>query len=184
MPGLGGKSIMPLNNKGLVHIYTGNGKGKTTAALGLALRALGRGFKVCIIQFMKGRNFGELKSGKKLKYLTIKQFGCSSFIDKNKLKEKDIKLAQKGVEEAKKILEKGEHNLLILDEINCALAWKLITLKDVILLIESKPKNTELVLTGRYAHPRIKKLADYLTIMKEEKHPYKKGIKARKGIEY
>lgn len=184
MPGPEGKFIMPLNNKGLIHIYTGNGKGKTTASLGLALRALGRGFKVHIIQFMKGRNFGELKSGKNLKNLTIKQFGGSSFIDKNKLKEKDIELAKKGVEEAKKILKRGQHRLLILDEINCALAWKLITLNEVIHLIKSKPKNIELVLTGRYAHPKIKELADYLTIMKEEKHPYKKGIKARKGIEY
>lgn len=175
---------MPSNNAGLIHIYTGNGKGKTTASLGLALRAIGRGFKVHIIQFMKGHNFGEIKTGNKIKNLTIEQFGSVHFVDKYNLKKQDIDLANKGIKRAKDIMNKKKHSLLILDEINCALAWKLIKLEDILSLIKNKPKQMELVLTGRYAHPKIKKLTDYLTIMKEGKHPYKKGIQARKGIEY
>jgi len=175
---------MPSKHAGLIHIYTGNGKGKTTASLGLALRALGRGYKVYIIQFMKNGNFGELISGKHLKNLTISQYGSRSFINKNYLEKKDIENTKKGLIKAKEIMRKNKHKLLILDEINCALAWKLIKLKDILSIIRNKPKQLELVLTGRYAHPKIKKLADYLTEMKEIKHPYKKGIIARKGIEY
>jgi len=175
---------MPPKKAGLIHVYTGNGKGKTTASLGLALRALGRGYRVYIIQFMKGRNYGELISKKHLKNLTISQYGSKSFIDKYNLKEKDIISAKKGLLKAQKIMTNNKYKLLILDEINCALAWKLIKLKDVLSLIKNKPKYLELVLTGRYAHPEVRKSADYLTVMKEGSHPYKKGIMARKGIEY
>ena len=170
--------------QGLIHVYTGNGKGKTTASLGLALRALGRGYRVYIIQFMKGRNFGELISFKKFKNLTIEQFGSGKFINKANLKESDIKLAQGGLAKARKIMKEGKYKLFILDEINCAIEWKLIKINDIIDLIKNKPQKLELVLTGRYAHPKVKALADYLTIMKEGKHPYKKGVQARKGIEF
>jgi len=173
------------NDLGLVHVYTGNGKGKTTAALGLALRAVGHGLKVYMIQFMKGSiDYGELIASRQIQNLTIKQFGRAEFVDKENPKEVDISLAEKALSHAKIVLAERKYDVVILDEINVALEWKLINLNDVIELIQQRPTNVELILTGRYAPPKIIAIADLVTEMKERKHPYQKGIEARKGIDY
>ncbi len=167
----------------LIQVYTGNGKGKTTAALGLALRAAGANLKVYIGQFVKGKNYSELNPLKKIKNIKIEQLGRNCFIRKTPAKE-DIELAKKGFEKVKKIISKRTYNLIVLDEVNIALKLKLLSLKDVLKLIKEMPKKTELVLTGRYAHPKILKLADLVSDIKEVKHYFKKGIKARRGIEF
>jgi cob(I)alamin adenosyltransferase len=171
--------------KGLVQVYTGNGKGKTTAALGIALRAVGHGFKVLIIQFMKGNiNYGELGLVKKLlPYLTIKQMGRETFVSKTNPDPIDIKMAQEGFAVAKKAIENSEFDMVILDEINVAIDYGLIPLSDLLQLIDSKPETVELILTGRNAKPEIMDKADLVTEMVDRKHYYDKGISARKGIE-
>jgi len=169
--------------KGSVQIYTGNGKGKTTAALGLALRAAGAGLKVYVGQFIKSGCYSEIKSLKKLKkHIKVEQYGRGCFI-KGKPKAADIKLAEKGLKKAKKAIYSKIYDVVILDEINIAIRLGLLNLKEVCGLIKSKPKNIELVLTGRAAHRHLLKLADLVTEMKEIKHYYNKGVKARKGIE-
>lgn len=167
----------------MIQVYTGNGKGKTTASLGLALRAAGAGLKVFIGQFIKGRCYSELNALKKIKNIRVEQFGSGCFIRK-KTSAKDIELAKKGLERLKKILSQGIYDLVILDEINVALNLKLLELEDIVGIVKNIPRNTELVLTGRYAHPEILKRADLVSEIKEIKHYYKKGIKARRGIEY
>ncbi len=167
---------------GKIHVYTGDGKGKTTAALGLALRAIGAGYQVYIIQFLKGRDYSELKSLKPFKAITLKRFGQKSFIDKN-AKPGDKAQAQRALAWSKKIVKSGKFNIVVLDEIFLAIWFKLITVDQLIGFIRLKPKNIELVLTGRRATKEIIKLADYVTEMKEIKHPYRKGLVARKGIE-
>ena len=170
---------------GFVHVYTGTGKGKTTAALGLGLRALGKGLKIHMIQFMKGDiEYGEISAVRNLDGFSIEQFGRPDFVDRNNPAEIDIELAQKGLERAKEILAGKKYDLVILDEINVALDWKLIELDDVVELIKNKPKKVELILTGRYAHPKIIELADLVTDMQEVKHPYQVGVLARDGIEH
>jgi len=170
--------------KGMIQVYTGDGKGKTTAALGLALRALGAGLKVYIGQFIKSGDYSELKSLKKYKnQLTIEQYGMGCFI-KGKPKSKDILLAKKGLNRVKEILLSKKYDIVIMDEINVAQYLKLLSLKDVLALIRFKPKNLELILTGRRAHSKVIQQADLVTEMKEIKHYYKKGIKARRGIEH
>lgn len=175
---------MDKSKLGLIHIYTGCGQGKTTAAFGLALRALGAGFKVCLIQFMKAGRYSELKAIKNFKNIDIFQFGRKSFVDYKKPAKVDIDLAEKGLTKAETILNTKKYNLVILDEINVAIKFKLIKLLELIKLIKGKPKGVELILTGRYANPEVIKIADYVTEMKEIRHPYKKGVIARKGIDY
>lgn len=171
--------------KGLIQVYTGNGKGKTSAALGLALRAVGHGLKVLFIQFMKGNiGYGELESSKKLSpYLTIKQMGRETFISKENPDPIDIKLAQDGFDFAKKAIYDEEYDIVILDEINVAIDYGMIPLSDLLHLLNTKPKGVELILTGRNARLEIINRADLVTEMIEQKHYYKKGVSARKGIE-
>lgn len=172
-------------NIGMIHVYTGNGKGKTTAALGLALRACGHGLKVYMIQFMKGDiEYGELRAAELLPNLKIVQFGRPSFVNKEKPAEEDIKYAQQAIEHANKIVKKAEYDVVILDELNVAIDFKLIDLGDVLSLINSKPKNMEIIITGRNAHDKIIERADYVTNMEKIKHPYDKGLAARDGIEH
>jgi cob(I)alamin adenosyltransferase len=171
--------------KGLVIVITGNGKGKTTAAFGQALRAIGQGYKVFVLQFMKGRKYGEFIAAKKyLPNLTIRLSGLDSFVMRDNPAAIDIELAQKGLEAAKKAIKSGKYDMVILDEINVALDFKLIALTDVMELIKNKPANLDLILTGRYAPKEIIKLADTISEVKEVKHHYNRGIKDRAGIEY
>lgn len=171
-------------HQGLVQVYTGNGKGKSSAALGLGLRAAGHGFEVYMIQFMKGQiNYGELEAVKHIPNFTIRQFGRPDFVDKSNPDPEDIKLAQEALEHARSIIKIGSVEFLILDEINVAIDFGLVTDKEVITLIKARPPHMELILTGRYAPPSIIKIADLVSEIKEVKHPYQKGVAARKGVE-
>jgi len=171
--------------KGLIQVYTGNGKGKTTAALGLALRAVGHGLKVLMIQFMKGNaQYGELESAKKLApYLIIKQVGRETFVSKSHPDPKDLQSAQEGFGMAKKAIRNKEYNIVILDEINLAVDYGLIPITEILHLIDSKPEEIELILTGRNVKREILEKADLVTEMIDRKHYYEKGVPAREGIE-
>ena len=172
-------------NKGIVLVYTGNGKGKTTAAMGQALRALGHGFKVLVIQFMKGKKYGEVLCAEKLlPNLKIIPCGLDSFVMKDNPAPVDIELARQGLKLAQEALASKEYQMVILDEINVALDFKLIPLEEVLDLIRNKPDAIDLVLTGRYAPQEIIDLADTVSEVKEIKHHYSKGIKERAGIEF
>ena len=172
------------SQKGCIQVYTGSGKGKTTASLGLGLRAHGNGMKVYMIQFMKGRRYSEMDSIDLLPNFTIVQHGRDEFVSKESPERIDIDLARAGFEHAKEIVARGEHGLVILDEINVAVDFGLIPLGEVLDLIGARPDHMELVLTGRSAHPEIVKAADLVTEMLEIKHPYQVGVQARKGIEF
>lgn len=167
----------------MIQVYTGNGKGKTTAALGLALRAAGAGLKVYIIQFLKGKSYSEFKIIRKISNIKLEQYGSGCFI-KTKINQKDIDLANKGFQRIRQIINREHCDLVILDEINVVLHLKLLNLDKVIDLLRGVSRNIEVVLTGRWAHPKIKNLADLVSDFKEIKHYYKKGIKARRGIEF
>jgi len=168
-----------------VQVYTGNGKGKTTAALGLALRALGRGFRVCIIQFIKGGGqYGEHLAAERLApLLTIHQTGRDGWIFKDKLDPEDIRIARETLDLARRVVAGAEYDLVILDEINGAAWFGLIGVDDILALIEARPERVELVLTGRSADPRVIAAADLVTEMVEVKHYYQAGVEARIGIE-
>ncbi len=168
---------------GLVIIFTGNGKGKTTASLGMAVRAWGQGMKVLILQFIKGdMHYGELELPKKLLGLEIKPMG-KGFTNQGDPQEHQAAAAQT-LEEAKKEILSGHWDMIILDEIFYALGFNLLTEENISSLIELKPRNMHLVLTGRNAPESLIDRADLVTEMKEIKHPYYKGIKAQKGVEY
>jgi LAO/AO transport system kinase len=171
--------------RGLVQVYTGEGKGKTSAAFGLALRAIGNGLDVYVIQFIKGGfDYGELHIAEELPHFKLEAFGCGRFIDRGSPAEEDINQARLALERASRILEEGKHDILILDEVNVAMMYGLISVEDVLELIAGKPEKVELVLTGRGAPGEIIKAADLVTEMGEVKHPFRRGVKARRGIEY
>ncbi|MCW4019962.1 MAG: cob(I)yrinic acid a,c-diamide adenosyltransferase [Candidatus Bathyarchaeota archaeon] len=171
--------------KGLTQVYTGEGKGKTSAAFGLALRAIGRGLKVYVVQFIKGGfDYGELHIVDDLPNLKLKAFGRGKFVTEIPPTKKDVKLAKEAFNLAEKVVNSKEYDLVILDEINVALNLKLVDVDEVIHLVRNKPEHVELILTGRYAPPEIIEVADLVTEMKEVKHPYTQGIPPRKGIEY
>lgn len=176
--------LMKKNLEGLVQVYTGNGKGKTTAAIGLGIRACGHGYKVYMIQFLKpSMNYGEHKGIKKVKNFKIDSYGIKEFA-KPDTKSLYEKLSRKAFDKAAEVISSGRYDVVILDEINFAVTYGYVKREDVIRLIEQKPKTVELVLTGRDAPKEILEKADLITIMQEVKHPYNKGVKARKGIEY
>ncbi len=173
--------------RGLVIVHTGNGKGKTTAAMGLALRAIGQGLKVLMLQFIKGSwKYGELKSIKRLgPDFIIQQLGkgfiCSnSELDDNEIKENICS----SWELARKEILSDKHDMVILDEINYVVSYGLLTVEEVLTLLDEKPERLHLIMTGRDAHNKIIERADLVTEMKETKHPYSKGVKAQKGIEF
>jgi cob(I)alamin adenosyltransferase len=170
--------------QGCVKVYTGNGKGKTTAALGLALRAVGRGLNVCVFQFIKGGGrYGEHLAAEKLApLLTIIQTGRPGWVNTKDITE-DRQAAQEALVQAQELLTSGEYDLFICDEINGAVGFGLIDVEQVLELINRKPEKTELVLTGRNAHQLVIEAADLVTEMLEIKHYYKAGVPARTGIE-
>lgn len=179
------QKVPKLSELGLIHVITGNGKGKTTSALGLALRAAGHGFRVLIICFMKkGWNYGELKALKVIPGITILEYGTPEFIEKGKLKEIDLQEANSGLERTREAILHEEWDVLILDEINIAIDYGLLFEEDVIALIKQKPKNLELILTGRYASSGLIELADYHIEVCAHKHPFQQNVLARRGIEY
>jgi cob(I)alamin adenosyltransferase len=170
-------------SRGYIQVYTGNGKGKTTAALGLALRAAGAGKTVFIAQFLKGRKSSEYRSLALLRpFVKIRHFGEKKFI-MGKPGQKDREAFRRGFNQAKKALSSGQYDMIVLDEINLAVHLGLISVEDMLSLIREKPGNVELVLTGRHAHLRIIKMADLVTRMQEVKHYFQKGVLARRGIE-
>jgi len=171
--------------QGFVQIYTGNGKGKSTAAIGQAVRAAGFGLKSYIAQFMKEYPYNELNSMKKLsEWITIEQFGGDEFVYKKELPGKDeLEKASKGLQIAREKMLSGEYDLIILDEAIVAIYFKLIETKELIEFIKVKPDNVELILTGRYCPSELIDAADLVTEMEEVKHYYQKGITSRRGIE-
>ncbi|MCX5836459.1 MAG: cob(I)yrinic acid a,c-diamide adenosyltransferase [Deltaproteobacteria bacterium] len=179
------KETLSKYDMGLIFVYTGNGKGKTTAAMGQALRAIGHGLKVLMIQFMKGKKYGEVIAAEKyLPDLTIYQCGLDSFVMRKNPAPVDIDLAQQGLNMARKATSSGEYHMVILDEINVAMDFGLISTDDVVDMIKSKAPAVDLILTGRYAPPEIVALADTVSEVHEMKHHYSKGIKERAGIEF
>ena len=169
--------------KGYIQVYTGNGKGKTTAALGLAIRAAGAGLKVFISQFIKMGEYSEIKALKRFADLiTVEQFGVGRFI-KSKPSNEDIEAARNGLEKVKVILSSGEHNVVIMEEANVAAKLGLLSVPDLLEIMAAKPDDVELVITGRGADSRIIEQADLVTEMKEIKHYFQKGVAARVGIE-
>jgi len=171
--------------QGFIQIYTGNGKGKSTAAIGQAVRAAGFGLRTYIAQFMKEFPYNELISLKHLsEWITIEQFGGDEFVYKKELPGKEeLEKASKGLQIVKEKMLSGEYDLIILDEAIVAIYFKLIETKDLINFIKAKPDTVELILTGRYCPKELIDLADLVTEMEEVKHYYQKGITSRRGIE-
>jgi cob(I)alamin adenosyltransferase len=169
--------------KGYVQVYTGDGKGKTTAAIGLALRAAGAGLKVFIAQFVKSGKYSEILALEKYDDLiTCRQYGSGCWL-RGEPGEGDIRLAQSGLQEVRAIIQAGKHDLVILDEANITTHFGLIKVGDLLGLLDIKPAGIELVFTGRKADPRLIERADLVTDMREVKHYYQNGVEARKGIE-
>ncbi len=177
-----------MNKTGLIHIYTGDGKGKTTAALGLGIRACGSGMKVLLVQFLKNIHSSELEIIKKLEpdFEFIRGFSCAKFTwDMNSEElEQSSREAAEMLEQVKATVQKGEYDLVILDEILGVVSVKLLPVEAVLDFLRTKPEKVELVLTGRDAHEDLIKAADYVSEIRAVKHPFEKGITSRKGIEY
>lgn len=170
--------------KGYLQIYTGNGKGKSTAAFGLALRAAGAGMRVYIAQFVKGRTYSEITAiRQQLPQITLRQFGRGCFIVE-KPTDEDVTAAREGLEVVSEVLTSGEYDLVILDEATIAIYYDLFTVDELIDLLKRRAPKSEVVVTGRYAPEELIELADLVTEMREVKHYYRQGIEAREGIEY
>jgi len=170
--------------KGYIHVYTGNGKGKTTAAIGLAVRAAGAGKSVFIAQFVKGKLYSEIIAiQQSLPSITLKQYGLDCFIY-TKPDVKDIEAARAGLSEVSKIIAEGLYDMVILDEACIAVYYELFSESELLHVLETKPESMEIIITGRYATPELIEMADLVTEMKEIKHYYTHGVIARKGIEY
>lgn len=174
-----------MNKKGRVHIFTGNGRGKTSAALGNILRASGYGLKVFAVFFMKGEHkLGEYKILSKLKNVDWEIYGRSDFFGAAYIKDEDREYARKAYESALKAASSGKYDLVVMDEINTASHWGLISVGNVLELIDKRAESTELILTGRYADPEIIKKADQVTELLNIKHAFDKGLKPKKGIDF
>lgn len=174
-----------MSSRGLVQIFTGDGKGKTSAAIGAVVRALGHGLRVYISFFMKGDYpSGERDILSRLDNVTVENFGTKGFVDRANIKPEEREQAKRGLDAARKAMLSGNYDLVVLDELNLAVAWKLVELDEVLKLIESKPEGVELIITGRQADSKLIKAADLVTEMLKIKHPYDEGVKARKGMEY
>ncbi len=175
---------MEKNGLGLLQVYTGEGKGKTTAALGLALRAWGHGLRVCVVQFMKkGEDYGEILALRRMG-IEVFQFGSGKLIAKGRHCQDDLDCAKHALDLSSSLLRSKEFDLIILDEVNVALYFDLLTIDDVLDALRQKDRGVEVVCTGRNAPDALKKEADLVTVMTVEKHPYDDGLEARKGIEY
>ena len=173
------------STRGLVQLFTGDGKGKTTAAIGTVVRALGHGLKTYIVFFMKGEYpYGEDNVLSKLPNVEIARFGSLEFVDPDNIKPEDREQARLALAAGREAVFSGNYDLVVLDEVNLAAAWKLVELDELVKLIKDKQKNVELILTGRKADPKLVQLADLVTECLKIKHPYDEGIKARKGVEY
>jgi cob(I)alamin adenosyltransferase len=189
MPGWKEATVTPSQSsplgKGYVQVYTGNSKGKTTAALGLAFRAAGHGLKTYVGQFMKGQHYGELDAARLLpEHVTIEQYGKDTFIHvQDPPAEEDVRMAQEGLARAKEAMLSGRYDIVILDEITTSHHFHLVSLDDMLGLIAAKPDGVEVIFTGRYAPPQLIEAADLVTEMKEVKHYFDKGVTARDGIE-
>jgi cob(I)alamin adenosyltransferase len=170
---------------GFIQVYTGNGKGKTTASLGLAFRACGHGFRVLMIQFMKEcADYGEVKAAHMLPGFKIIQVGRNDFVDLESPDPLDRQLAQAGWQQAKTLIDEGGYDIVILDEINVAMACGLIDTAEVVTFLTERRRPVEIVLTGRYAPGAVIDIADLVTDMQDIKHPYSAGVEARQGIDY
>lgn len=166
-------------------MITGPGKGKTTSAFGVAMRAAGHGLKVCIVQFLKtGGSTGEVVSSRRILEINVKQFGTGKFVDPNNLSEDDKKRAKDALEYAKSVIAKGGCGVLILDEVNVAASFGLVDPKEVINMLRSRGEGMEVVLTGRNAPREFIEHADYVSVIENVKHPFDKGAKPRKGVEW
>ena len=169
---------------GVLLVITGNGKGKTTSGFGTAVRALGHGFRVAVIQFMKGRIYGELEVLRDRLGVDVYQFGRNVFVDPKKLDPRDVALARAGLDKAWEIVRGGQHDLLILDEINVVTDFGMVPTEEVLELAKARPRWMDLILTGRNAPAPIVEFADTVSEVREIKHHYKKGIESRAGMEY
>ncbi|NLZ27398.1 MAG: cob(I)yrinic acid a,c-diamide adenosyltransferase [Firmicutes bacterium] len=169
---------------GLIMVNTGDGKGKTTAALGQALRSLGHGYRVFMIHFMKGREYGEFNALQKMAGLKIVKAGRDSFVDRDNPEAVDIRMAREGLAMAREALLGHDYDLVVLDEINVAMDYNLVSTDDVLEMLKQKPANVDVILTGRNAPAEIIAIADIVSEIKEVKHPYADGRRMRKGIEF
>ena len=171
--------------KGYVQVYTGNCKGKTTAALGLAFRAMGHGLKTYVGQFMKGQHYGELEAAKMVRpYITIEQYGRSGWVHvQNPPQAEDIRMAKDGLAKAKQAMLSGQYDIVVFDEINTAHYFQLVTVEELLDIVASKPEGVEVIFTGRYAPSEVIAAADLVTEMTEVKHYHDRGVEAREGIE-
>jgi cob(I)alamin adenosyltransferase len=171
------------HHKGYIQIYTGNGKGKTTAAIGLAIRAAGYGMKTYMGQFMKGQHYGELTTLRDHPCITIEQYGDIECVHREEITQKHMDQAQQGLKQARKAMHSHRYDIIILDEINVAVWFDLIKVEEVLDLLNERPKNIEFILTGRRAPEAFLEVADLVSDVKEIKHYYKRGVKTRTGIE-
>jgi cob(I)alamin adenosyltransferase len=183
-----GGSALPTESretrKGIVLVITGNGKGKSTAGFGCALRALGHGFRVAVVQFLKGRTYGELDVLRSLPRTDVWQFGRNAFVDPKRLDPRDVALARAGLDKAWEIVRGGAHDLLILDEINVAADFGMVPLEEVLELVRTRPRWMDVIATGRSAPAPLVEAADTVSEVREIKHHFRKGIESRAGMEY
>jgi len=170
-------------SKGYVQVYTGDGKGKTTAALGLALRASGHGMRTYIGQFMKGQHYGELEALRDYPLITIEQYGDVRCIRREEVTSKHVTQAQRGLERAREAMLSGRYGIVVLDEVNVTIWFGLLTVEEVLAFLDQRPEHVEVILTGRRAPQELIERADLVTEMREVKHYYQQGVVARSGIE-